>query len=64
VLPSDDKQYLKENDLTITQPVNHFTFSNDVANDCFQITLDELTVKFTSDNFHAHYGIFGAHGDA
>ena len=64
VLPSDDQMYLKANNLTITQPVEHFKFSNDVENNCLQIELNELTVKFTSDSFHAHYGVFGAHGNA
>lgn len=37
-------------------------FVNDVANNCFQVTLNDLTGKFVSENFHAHKGILGAHG--
>ena len=39
-------------------------FNNDAADNCMKIKLRKMGVKFTTGNFHAHYGIFGAHGDA
>ena len=64
VMPSDDEMYIKNNDFTLIQPPDNFIFTNDVANNCFQVELNKLTGKFTSSNFHAHYGILGAHGSA
>ena len=63
VLKSDTADYAKDNDFTITQPTYDFTFENDVKNNCFQVTLNDLTAKFVTNNFHAHSGVFGAHGE-
>ena len=63
-MKSDTAMYAKDNDFTVTQPVSKFDFVNDVADNCFKISLDDLTGKFTTGNFHAHKGIFGAHGTA
>jgi len=56
--------YIKNNDFSITEPTDSFHFINDAANNCLTVKLNKLTAKFTTDNFHAHYGIFGAYGNA
>ena len=64
IMKNDTSMYAKDNDFTLTQPTQKFTFKNDVANNCFEISLRQLTGKFTTGNFHAHYKVFGAHGTA
>ena len=61
---TDDQMYIKQNDFYIVQPTDHFLFENDVANNCLKVTMNKLTAVFTTENFHAHYGIFGAYGNA
>ena len=56
--------YLKDNDFTVTVPTDSFYFNNDAENNCMKVKLRKMNAKFTVDNFHAHYGIFGAYGDA
>ena len=60
----DAKMYLKGNDFTVTIPTDSFYFNNDAENNCMRVKLRKMNAKFTVDDFHAHYGIFGAHGDA
>ena len=62
VLPSDQSMYIKDNDFRVTQPADHFSFQN--VDNCLQIRLHQLSAKFSTGNFHAHHGIFGAHGHA
>jgi hypothetical protein len=62
VLPSDESMYLKDNDFRVTQPADHFSFEN--VDNCLQIKMNKLSAKFSTGNFHAHHGIFGAHGHA
>ena len=61
--PNDAANYLKQNDFTVTQPTDHITFTADAADNCLTVKLNKLSAKFTSANFHGHYGIFGAYGD-
>ena len=61
---SDTAMYVKDNDFSVTEPADHFNFFNDVANNCLKIQLNKLSAKFKTNNFHAHYGIFGAYGTA
>ena len=56
--------YIKDNDFKFVVPTDSIYFNNDAADNCMKIKLRKMGVKFTTGNFHAHYGIFGAHGDA
>ena len=61
---TDERMYVKDNDFTLIEPADHFKFINDAADNCFKVELDKLSARFTTKNFHAHYGIFGAYGTA
>ena len=60
--PTDDRMYIKDNDFRVTIPANHFEFYNE--NNCMTIKLNKLDAKFSTGDFKAHHGIFGAHGHA
>ena len=64
VSKKDSDMYLKDNDFKFTVPTDSVYFNNDAEDNCMKIKLRKMTAKFTVGNFKAHYGIFGAHGDA
>lgn len=65
-MASDTSMYIKQNDFTLQQPIEGVTFVNQDYDDpeCMYIHLDELSGKFETKEFHAHYGVLGAHGAA